>query len=52
MHKAIRIPMAVRITFGTLRQEMGSLRVIMGYLLGMTFLHGFYLFLSGISLLP
>ncbi len=38
MHKAIRIPMAVRITFGTLRQEMGSLRVIMGYLLGMTFL--------------
>ena len=38
MRKAIRIPMAVRITFGTLRQEMGSLRVIMGYLLGMTFL--------------
>lgn len=38
MRKVKRIPMAVRITFGTLRQEMGSLRVIMGYLLGMTFL--------------
>lgn len=38
MRKVIRVPMAARIAFGTLRQEMGSLRVIMGYLLGMTFL--------------
>ena len=38
MRKVKRIPMAARIAFGTLRQEMGSLRVIMGYLLGMTFL--------------
>ena len=38
MRKVRRIPMAVRIAFGTLRQEMGSIRVIMGYLLGMTFL--------------
>lgn len=29
---------AVRVAFGSLRQEMGSVRVIMGYLLGMAFL--------------
>lgn len=38
MRKAIMISRTVRIAIGILRQEMGSLRVIMGYLLGMTFL--------------
>lgn len=38
MSKGIRIAKAIRIAFGMLRQEMGSVRTIMGYLLGMTFL--------------
>lgn len=38
MRKAVMISRPIRIALGTLRQEMGSLRVMMGYLLGMTFL--------------
>ena len=38
MRRAIMIPRVIRIAFGILRQEMGNLRVMMGYLLGMTFL--------------
>ena len=34
----IRITRAIRIALGLLRQEMGSVRVIMGYLLGFTVL--------------
>lgn len=38
MRRFIVVPRSIRIAMGLLRQEMGSLRVMMGYLLGMTFL--------------
>ncbi len=38
MGRFIAVSRSIRIALGLLRQEMGSLRVMLGYLLGMTFL--------------
>ncbi len=38
MGRFIAVSKSIRIALGLLRQEMGSLRVMLGYLLGMTFL--------------